>query len=63
MVSSIGYLAEAFVETDTGFQGLYNDCVTVSSVVGIRRLDLVVLGLAVRLGMYLSVYLGVYLGM
>ena len=58
MVSSIGYLAEAFVETDTGFQGLYNDCVTVSSVVAIGRLDLVVLGLGVCLGIYLGVYLG-----
>ena len=51
VISLIGYLVGTFVEADTGFQGSYNDCVTVSSVVAIGRLDLVVLGL-VALGMY-----------
>ena len=53
IVCCVGYPAGRFVEAETGFQGLYNDCVIVSSVVTIGRLDLVVLGLGLCLGMYL----------
>ena len=45
VISLVRYLAVNFVGTEMVSQGLYNDCVIVSSVVSLELLGLVVVGL------------------